>query len=703
MGTIKINSVNRNTDRPLSFAKTRQGLLLMTDGLDRGLVWDGVTAAAYPIGITAPTSAPGIVLGVGGSMSAGEYSFYYRFVDFYGNVSDLSPGTTMEAEADGKKAAWTFATSGEARVVARELWRTLAGDNRVVYRVAVINDNTTTTYSEGYSDEYLQEQALNDPNTVMPLFEEPFGRPFANRYGVPPSHKAVVAIFQDRSFWAVDAVYEVGTVTLTNGSATVTGSGTDWKSGMGGRYLYIKDSAFTSPMLISSVDSATSLTLSSAVTGPSGTYQYSIRPAASERNKIYFSTADSPEGVPVTNVYTLQENTGDDDEITGLMPHGSYLYILKDRHIYRLSYVRQPEVDIAVHLHAFRGCFNQRCWGRVEGTAYLMDSIGPYRLLPSGEVEAIGASLNDFWTSSQIDFSKSKWFFVSVDLRQQTVRFCCSLVGQTRPQFAMCYQYRTQAWWFETYQWPFGASVSYERSGEQWMLWGASRNRWYRSYGYLDGTAGSGTVRGTVTSATANTLVDSTAIFPTDIDDVPIAIVAGTGAGQVRKIASRDSATQVTVTPSWTTVPDTTSVYQIGAIEVAYKGPVFTFLPVDVSSERSFRLWYVPLTDSVTLSLERYINYSATPESLPYDQPDVGKGYSFAANDTNVKLYLQKSRTSLAGLSEASGLVSVAIPDAMEDRSETSRWVQYRLSGYTGTEPIRVKAIELFGVEPMGS
>jgi hypothetical protein len=42
-----------------------------------------------------------------------------------------------------------------------------------------------------------------------------------------------------------------------------------------------------------------------------------------------------------------------------------------------------------------------------------------------------------------------------------------------------------------------------------------------------------------------------------------IEITGGTGAGQIRKIAS-NTATRITVTPDWTTVPDATSTYRIG-------------------------------------------------------------------------------------------------------------------------------------------
>lgn len=74
----------------------------------------------------------------------------------------------------------------------------------------------------------------------------------------------------------VPAPYETGTVSLTNGSATVTGSGTAWTASLEGRQLILGGIA---PFRdIADVSSATSLTLSQAYQGPDLTSQtYSIQ------------------------------------------------------------------------------------------------------------------------------------------------------------------------------------------------------------------------------------------------------------------------------------------------------------------------------------------------------------------------------------------------------------------------------------------
>lgn len=66
-----------------------------------------------------------------------------------------------------------------------------------------------------------------------------------------------VVALRNTQIW-VFAPYTTGTVSVSNGSATVTGSGTTWTSAMVGRYLSIGD---TIPQRILTVPSATSLTI----------------------------------------------------------------------------------------------------------------------------------------------------------------------------------------------------------------------------------------------------------------------------------------------------------------------------------------------------------------------------------------------------------------------------------------------------------
>jgi len=77
-------------DFPLSFAETPSGLLLMANGIDPMMKWDGLVANAPNAGVTPPSTAMQLG-GVGSGYITGTLAAYQRFVDDHGNVSDLSP------------------------------------------------------------------------------------------------------------------------------------------------------------------------------------------------------------------------------------------------------------------------------------------------------------------------------------------------------------------------------------------------------------------------------------------------------------------------------------------------------------------------------------------------------------------------------------------------------------------------------------
>jgi hypothetical protein len=82
---------------------------------------------------------------------------------------------------------------------------------------------------------------------------------------------------------------------------------------------------------------------------------------------------------------------------------------------------------------------------------------------------------------------------------------------------------------------------------------------------------------GTASAGTSTTLSDSTKAWTTNqFVDADVTIVAGTGAGQQRTV-SANSATQLTLSAAWTTTPDATSVYSIGAYTSYVDTPIEDF------------------------------------------------------------------------------------------------------------------------------
>lgn len=95
---------------------------------------------------------------------------------------------------------------------------------------------------------------------------------------------------------------------------------------------------------------------------------------------------------------------------------------------------------------------------------------------------------------------------------------------------------------------------------------------------YRDGVFDDGNSEtGMTASATSTTLTIATNTFKTDdngLENLFVYIINGTGAGQVRRITSNTNNT-LTVSPAWTTTPDSTSGYAIGAVQWRWQSKSF--------------------------------------------------------------------------------------------------------------------------------
>jgi len=530
---------------------------------------------------------------------------------------------------------------------------------------------------------------------LLPI-TNPDGSLNANRFGQPPNFKACSATYQDRMFYGVDVEYNVGTITTSNGSTTVTGSGTSWTSAMAGRTLYVigESASYT----IKSA-SASSITLTSIFTGTGAAGQsYAIRPPQSELNQLYFSETLEPESVPDSNVVRIQNSTGEDDELVGMMPSARCIYLLQRRHVYRLSFIAQPAIDVSIKLMSSRGCVNNRAWVLVEDVPYIMDFYGIYRINGDSSIQPVSGSIQDMFRDGTIDFTMSKWFFAQKDPVLEIVRFYYCVSGDTRPKHAIAINYRTGTVWTEDYPWELGGSALISISSRVRQLVGGQNETIYKTgQGTFDGIAGTGTLRGTVTSASHNTISDTTATFPTDAATgyTTVAIVAGTGKDQMRVVSARTSATQLTLSSDWTTIPDTTSVYQIGAIPYTWQSGILPLAENDRETQRGIRMVADPTASAATIDMRCVYNHDTGAREYRVAK-GYGDGVQTYASDPSAVVDLLKTRSDKQ---DATGLWCWDFPGRTDDRSPGGdRWVSIQLTGFQGSNAIQVRAIELRGV-----
>ena len=365
----------------------------------------------------------------------------------------------------------------------------------------------------GYLNDGVADTTLDD-NVALPILNDDNSLN-ARRQGLPPPECAVMAWFQDRMYYAVQRKYSQGAVTTTANSITITGVthpdtglGTEWIEEFGAYGNYYQTGKWwmqienePKPIPIATFNNSTSLftTLANAPTLSQTAVDYVIFPDPEMfRNTLVYSEVDEGESVPYdttevegkvigyVNTVTIQENTGDDDEITGLMPYGYAMYVLKERHIYRLQNIAN---DPSVYMLTARGCLNNRTWCYHDGLAYLMDKSGIYAF-DGQNVDPISLPIQNLWINSTINFNYAHWFFASVDPTNEVVRFHVRYSGDagTKPYRALCYHTRYKGWWEEEYPWQLGGACKADIDNvERCLVGGVDEQIWKVNEGFTDG------------------------------------------------------------------------------------------------------------------------------------------------------------------------------------------------------------------------
>lgn len=676
---------------PMTFTRAPDGTVHMASGLGPVLKWDGVAGQTDTSGVTAPATALTIA-GSGTGSITGTYTAYQRFLDKDGRPSSLSPiSNTLVLTSRGQIDYSSVPLPTQAKVTRRQILRNTAGQTLTYYVDVDSTDLTVTTFTSTRTDATLAVQ------TAVPIFDSE-GASLASRYGVARDDKPIIIAYLDRLFLAGEIAYSEGHVEVTYGSTSVTGIGTNWPSVLANRYFYAvgHDEAY----LISSVNIDTQvLTLSTAYRGSTDRFGvYTIRPAAAERRNLYHSQAGSYEAWSPTDGLTLEE-TG--DEITGLMVADSFLFILCRRHIYRLTYHLGPQTDGGIFLSAHRGCVNHRCWVYLDGYAFMLDEHGIYKFRGSGDAEQLSGPVQDLWWNDastatandlRINWSAQKWFHASHSRDEATIRWFVALSGSRLPRHAICFNYVTESWWVEEYPFPIGASCILESDSPKPLYAGPAR-RVFAPQGTLDGPdPKAGTTRGTVTSATILALTDTAAVFPTSgVVGSPVAIIDGRGKGQLNLVTAQ-SGTELTVQRPWRILPDTTSVYQVGAIPWQWRGHWMRWLNEEGNQTRRAEILFKPLANAHKLDMRFYENHAETPTNFGTDWPVTsaeGDGVTTAKDDPDAEIDLNQS----------TGYAQVRLDGRRERHVRKSDVVSVELKGHSGRDPIAVYEMIVEGAE----
>lgn len=582
--------------------------------------------------------------------------------------------------------------STESKVVRRQILRNKDGSAKVFY---VDIDTTDLTSTQLVS--YLTSADLLESVTLLDVD----GHSLVDKTR-PPDFKKCLAHHLGRMFAYGNEIYSEGACVVTNGSAEVTGIGTEWGvTTFGGRFFEV--SGGSKQYEISSCNSTTSLTLTEAYTGSTDPYAYyQIHPGDGERRALHWSEAGEPEAWPGTNTLSMEEDNGA-GEATGLMSMGSYLYPLNENRIYRFSFVNNPLLDGFAVKAAKRGCINNRCWVQVEDSAYMLDRNGFHVFAHNDDRDIGDPQIQDIVRSNpsgkyRINWNASRYFHAAYDPGEGVIRWFICLGGQYTPRHAAALSVRNQRWWIEEYTHPIAASCLGRIGGKPQLFLGSDAKRIYSpGFSTLDGPdPRAGTVRGTATSAGVNWIADTAATFATaGLVGAPLVITQGKGKGQVRRIYSV-SGTTIYVTEPWLDRPDTTSVYQIGGISWRWRSGWNRWVDGDDQQVRAVSVQSKPLSAQAGQTLRLYADLATAATAGGRVQTlNEGNGLALLQADKDAGFTGDMS----IDCTKSNGFVIHRLPGFRVPYSDSQRFISVEVSGVTNQEQQCLFRIQVDGAQ----
>jgi hypothetical protein len=611
----------------------------------------------------------------------GKYIAYSRFLDADGNPSAMSPVSEEATIAGASQINYASVPvpPGGSNVTKRQILRNTDGQGVTVYVDVDTTDLSSTTFSSTRSDAELFDQ---EP---VSLFDD-VGDGLTDAFGEPRSDKPILFPFGGRLFAAGEVVYDKGSLVMTNGSPTVTGIQTEFVSGFIGRFLRIKGQSASYE--ISAVGSAVGLTLLTNYTGASGLFEYEIRSAPAERLNFYWSGAGFPTGWdPAKGLAVPQPG----DTITALLDLGSFLYLMLERAVYRLTYDSDPGRDGRQFLSLRRGCVNQQCWVQVGAQTYVLDRQGVY-MFDGGNDEDVSAPIQTLFQRQtedglpRINWSQRKFFHASADTAAGVVRFFVCLGNSRYPQHALAYRWTSQEWSIEEYPFPVPCATNLTNYPALPVV-GSSARRLLVLGARLDVVnPRQGATRLLLTGATLLSVTYDTASYtipPADVVGAPLVITRGRGKGQLRTIVSASGGV-LTVKQPFTVKPDATSEIQIGGIPWQWRSRRFHWAPTERAMPRQTDMQFRPGLEG-SADLRIYESQALLPNNV---------GTSMAVDGVRTK---QGEPDYEIDLATVDGFVQVPLDEATDRRAPGAQDFTLELRGVGSPSALRLQRLMIAG------
>jgi len=553
------------------------GRLYVTNNFDRVQVWNGIAATIADAGIAAPAAAPGAPTATTGSATVGTHLIRYRYLDntspastYRSNVSGLlSQSVTTAANARLTFSIGSSATniirSTDSKATTIQLEATAAAGS-VFYVVTSVNNATVTSVVMNIADATLVLGQLGGAyDSGNSLTTDDLGT--GNEQ---PPLGAVIAQCRDYVFLGVDEPYALSSLGVTNGLATISGTGfsTLWNE----RKVIRIGTDATAYQIASAT--ATVITLVNIYAG-------STDAAATgsvfnqDPNAVYWSAFIGNRGAVLpesfrAGVRSRSVLNGTGDQLRGFCEFNGDLMIFGRFTTQRLVFVDDPGSGEIDNLSGQFGLWNQRCLIKVEGVLYGWGPNGVWTAqggMPrwiSRDIESTyeaifdPANARDFHGSYDPQTKSIRWHYVNID------------EGEIRETIA--YDILGQRWVREKYRQGISASITgTDTDGQlQCILSDNSNAMTYVRKGVTDGVPSSSTGAYTVASSSTTTVTNVTDSLPTGtLTDLAKLIIYDPVSGEEKVIAS-NTASAITHAAFTAALTQGANVY-VGAIPWSYE------------------------------------------------------------------------------------------------------------------------------------
>lgn len=600
---------------------TLNDLCFAVNGIDKNLCYDGIVVTNA--GIVAPPATCTFSANIDGDLVQ-EGQYYYKFCYYNinkGIESDPSPISAVmtagaSASTDGIRITIPTDSTIDTQVTHVQVYRTANGGSVYYYDGQKAYTGTSITYDSTVADGSLvtvmgELNATSDGNVDV--------------RGVPPVCPYIKAK-DGRIGLFGGMLYDIGTVTVVNGNATVTGSGTLWTSGMVG--WWFKKDGDSRKYVISSVTSATVLVLTQtyAGTGTAGS-NYDVYSEASTFSYSYIDLNGNPEPESFPSTYWLPVNPDDGDEGTGLGIVHNQWCLCKKNHLYILSGTSPS--DFTLTAISSPGGFISH-WSLANddlGNLIGASEKGVYITDGNSLISIADETIQNIFSGENnppfsVDKSRLKYCHGVYDRLNKKYRLWVSSNGSSITDKCLVCDFNKVegvmiGWSVETIRANASAIIE-DSDGSPQVFFGDTTGFvcYVAPTATNDGAgiAAGETRRGTATAGASTTLTQSTATFNTTgngLKGVWVKILSGTGAGQERKISS-NTATVLTIDPAWTVTPTATSVYAIGYIDAFWLSKVFDLGDLKDKILEEVRVVFKTVTTAASLFIKHYTNLTAT-------------------------------------------------------------------------------------------